>query len=145
VAETDVPFLISIHPQYVAAILAGAKTVECRKSTVGLYPGAHLFLYATAPLKAIQGEARVAEIYQGTPEEMWDRHQDKTCVRKDDFFAYYQSAKKAVLLGLSDVRKYARPIALDTLRGLQPGFAPPQTARRLTRAFSKVPDLGGLN
>lgn len=135
------PFLISIHPQYVQAILAGLKTVECRKSTIGLAPGDLLYLYATAPTKAILGTARVAALYKGKPSELWDEHQARTCVRKNDFDAYYAKSMSAVLIGLADVRPAAEPVPLSTLRELQAKFSPPQTARRLGPAFASLASL----
>lgn len=135
------PFLISIHPQYVRAILAGQKTVECRKSAIGLAPGALLYLYATAPVKAILGTARVTELYRGTPAELWDEHQARTCVRKEDFDIYYAQAATAVLIGLKDVCIAKAPIPLSTLKELQPRFSPPQTARRLGPAFAPLQDV----
>lgn len=138
------PFIISIHPKYVAAILSGAKTVECRKSTIGLAPGAMLYLYATHPVCAIQGQARVAHVYEGSAEEMWASHQEKTCVTEADFFKYYQTTKKAVLLALADVATFPTPVSLATLREFQPRFPPPQTARRLTAAFESIPRLAGV-
>lgn len=136
-----VPFLISIHPQYVSAILAGRKTVECRKSAIGLAPGALLYLYATAPVKAILGTARVTELYKGTPVELWGEHQAKTCVRKEDFDEYYAGASSAVLIGLTDVHSAPSPIPLSTLRVLQAKFSPPQTARRLGPAFASLHEI----
>jgi predicted transcriptional regulator len=132
------PFLISIHPQYVRAILAGSKTVECRKSAIGLAPGDLLYLYATAPVKAILGTARVAELYKGTPAQLWADHQARTCVKKEDFDAYYAHAKSAVLIGLTDVKTVATPVPLSTLRELQAKFSPPQTARRLGPMFASL-------
>jgi predicted transcriptional regulator len=131
-------FIISIHPCYVSAILAGAKTVECRKSTIGLAAGAHVFLYATAPVKAIQGEARITQVLTGSPQQLWTEHREKTCVTEEDFFAYYRDAKQAVLLALEEVVTFRQPVALATLRELQPGFSPPQTARRLGPAFDHL-------
>jgi predicted transcriptional regulator len=140
-SEPALPFIISIHPQYVFAILSGAKTVECRKSAIGLLPGAFLYLYATAPVKAIQGHAYVTQIHEGSPGEMWELHRDKAGVKEEDFFSYYRSASKAVLLALANVVTYRRPVELATLRTLQPGFSPPQTARRLGPAFASLPNL----
>ena len=136
------PFLISIHPQYVRAILAGTKTVECRKSRIGLRPGAHLFLYATAPEMAILGQADVVAIHEGSPAEMWEQHADKTCVREADFFRYYSESKRATLLALDNVEVFRHPVALAQLRVLEPRFSPPQTARRLSDAFNCIPQLG---
>lgn len=142
---TDLPFIISIHPQYVRAILSGRKTVECRKSSIGLYPGARLYLYATHPVRAIQGQAHVAGVCEGTPDEMWLAHRDKTCVTEDDFFSYYRDAKKATLIMLADVVTFPCPVTLATLRKFQPRFPPPQTARRLTPAFTRIPQLAGIS
>jgi predicted transcriptional regulator len=135
------PFLISIHPQYVRAILAGRKTVECRKSAIGLAPGDLLYLYATAPEKAILGTARVTELYKGPPAVLWAKHQARTCVRKEDFDAYYQQSESAVLIGLCDVRVAAVPVPLSALRALQAKFSPPQTARRLGPVFASLGDM----
>lgn len=123
--------LISIHPQYVAAILSGAKTVECRKSAIGLSVGDTLMLYATAPIKAVLGRARVKDLHRDTPQRLWDQFQHRTCVTEADFFAYYANAPTATLIALADVEQFANPVALSALREAQPGFSPPQTARRL--------------
>lgn len=142
--STALPFIISIHPQYVRAILSGQKTVECRKSSIGLAPGAQLYLYATHPVRAILGKARVSVLYEGTPAEMWNAHRDQACVTEADFFSYYRTAKKATLIALADVMTFPNPIPLATLREFQPKFPPPQTARRLTSAFSDIPTLAGI-
>ena len=124
--------LISIYPQYVNAILDGRKLVECRKSPIGLEPGDLLQLYATAPVKAILGQARVADVHRGTPEALWEQFEQHTCVTKDDYFAYYAGKAEATLLALTDVRRYCQPVALAGLREVEPRFSPPQTARRLS-------------
>ena len=124
-------FLISIHPKYVTAILSGAKTVECRKSAIGLSIGDTLMLYATAPVKAVLGRARVKDIHRDTPQRLWDQFAHRTCVTKEDFFAYYANAATATLIALSEVEQFAKPVLLSVLRDTQPGFSPPQTARRL--------------
>jgi predicted transcriptional regulator len=134
-------FILSIHPQYVTAILEGRKTVECRKSKIGLSVGTQVYLYATSPAKAITGQARVVAIHEGSPQAMWDAHQASACVLEEDFFAYYARADKAVLLALAEVETFPREVPLATLRALQPGFSPPQTARRLSAAFDSLPQL----
>lgn len=133
--------LLSIHPRHVANILAGTKTVECRKSAIGLSPGTRLYLYATAPTKAILGEARVAELLVGPPAALWAAHHGKTGVTEAEYFAYCQDAEQAVLLSLTEVARCSRPASLALLRELQPGFSPPQTARRLGPAFSGISEL----
>lgn len=127
--------IISIYPNYVNAILDGQKLVECRKTTLGLVRGDVLQLYATAPVKAILGQAQVLDVHRGTPEELWDQFEHRTCVRKDDYFAYYAGKKEAVLLALTDVRRYRNPVLLAELRGVESRFSPPQTARRLSDAL----------
>jgi len=127
--------IISIYPSYVNAILAGHKTMECRKSSIGLVKGDVLQLYATSPIKAILGQARVKDIHRGDPRELWDQFEHRTCVKEEDYFAYYANTDKAVLIALEDVQAYSRPIALSELRNVEPKFSPPQTARRLSEAL----------
>jgi predicted transcriptional regulator len=130
--------IISIYPQYVNAILDGQKLVECRKSALGLVRGDLLQLYATAPVKAILCQARVLDVHRGAPEELWEQFEHRTCVKKDDYFAYYAGKKEAVLLALTAVQRHAAPVLLDHLRGIEPRFSPPQTARRLSEALQAL-------
>lgn len=130
--------IISIYPNYVQAILEGQKRVECRKSALGLVRGDLLQLYATAPVKAILGQARVLEVHRGSPEELWDQFEHRTCVKKDDYFAYYAGKAEAVLLALGEVQRYSRPVRLHDLRDTEPKFSPPQTARRLSSALQAL-------
>jgi predicted transcriptional regulator len=130
--------LISIYPQYVSAILAGQKTVECRKSALGLSKGDLLQLYATAPVMAVLGQARVADVHRGTPEELWQQFQHRTGVREADYFGYYRGKKEAVLLRLTEVRRHPQPMTLAELRAADGRFSPPQTARRLAPALQAL-------
>lgn len=130
--------LISIYPQYVNAILAGQKTFECRKSALGLVPGDLLQLYATAPVMAVLGQALVADVHRGTPEELWQQFQHRTGVREADYFDYYRGKNEAVLLALTQVRRHAEPITLARLRAVDARFSPPQTARRLGAALDAL-------
>src|SRR4051794_32919901 len=46
--ETDA--IISIHPSYADAILAGEKTIELRRRIPNISQGARLWIYATRPI-----------------------------------------------------------------------------------------------
>lgn len=127
-------WLISIHPRHAEAILSGTKTVECRKSGLGLSAGDLLFVYSTAPAMAVGGVAEVAAVRSGAPEEMWEAFGGRTGVSREEFMAYYAGAAKAFVVELAGVRRLESPVGLARIRAAQPGFAPPQTARRLSGA-----------
>ena len=54
--------LISIRPTFVEQILTGTKTVELRRKKPQLRPGAAVYIYATAPVKAVVARAQLAGI-----------------------------------------------------------------------------------
>ena len=63
--------LLSVHPRFATAILAGSKTVEVRRQRVAAPPGTPVLLYATAPTMALVGMARIASVQVASPQEVW--------------------------------------------------------------------------
>lgn len=59
--------LLSVHPRFATAILAGTKTVEVRRQRVAAPSGIPVLLYATAPTMAIVGMARIASVQVASP------------------------------------------------------------------------------
>ena len=59
------PVIMAITPYFAELILSGKKTVEFRKAAC---PAQRLFIYATAPVKRIIGECRIAYGRQGSPD-----------------------------------------------------------------------------
>ena len=89
--------MLSAHPVYAAALVAGRKTVEFRKRR--LAPDiSRVLVYATAPLQHVIGEFEVAETTKGTPAEIWARFGSAGLIGEQDFHSYYGDRQTAVAL-----------------------------------------------
>lgn len=114
---------MAIHPEYAEAILDGRKQVEFRKrplaSDVTL-----VVVYATAPVKKIVGEFRVAGHTIAHPSKVWARLHSIGEIDRSAFDAYYADADRAVAIMVGAASRYRRPIGLAEL---SPAPPPPQS------------------
>jgi predicted transcriptional regulator len=129
--------IISIHPTYADAILAGKKTIELRRRIPELPSGTRLWIYATRPTGAVVGVATIQEVTRAHPATIWKRHRNGAGVDHASFKAYFNGAEKAVAILLAAVQR-VEPITIDQLREIREGFHPPQVLVRLTVAEAKA-------
>ncbi|GAA2357091.1 ASCH domain-containing protein [Streptomyces carpaticus] len=125
--------LLSVHPRFATAILAGSKTVEVRRQRVAAPPGTPVLLYATAPTMALVGMARIASIHVGSPREVWWEHRARTGISRREYDAYMVGATRASGLTLEDPVPFDEPVPLSALRSAGT-FHPPQSYRYLRSA-----------
>ncbi|MYW82387.1 Predicted transcriptional regulator, contains an HTH and PUA-like domains [Streptomyces sp. LaPpAH-199] len=123
--------LLSVHPRFATAILAGTKTVEVRRQRVAAPPGTPVLLYATTPTMAIVGLARIASVRVASPREVWTASRTKTGISRREYDAYMSGALQASGLSLEAPVAFEEPVPLSALRAAGP-FHPPQSYRYLT-------------
>lgn len=122
------PLLLSLRPRYAEAILTGAKTVELRRRSVNAPPGTPIILYASSPIMAIVGTARLREAQVLDLESAWQRHNRRLGLSRGEFDAYLDGSARAFVLILSQVQILDEPLSLSRLR--EDGrFQPPQSFR----------------
>ncbi|MBE1528967.1 putative transcriptional regulator [Sphingopyxis sp. OAS728] len=129
--SVDDELLISIRPSFANAIFNGSKTVEIRRRIPPIKLGARLWIYVTKPVGEVRGVARVSEIVEGTPDDVWRACGPRTGLVKPDFDNYLRGSTKAYGLILREV-EVGRPISMSALKELRAGFHPPQVITRLT-------------
>ncbi len=120
--------LLSVHPRFATAILAGSKTVEVRRQRVAAPPGIPVLLYATAPTMAVVGMARIASVHVASPKEVWSAHSAQTGITRREYDAYMSGATQASGLTLEDPVSLDEPVTLSALRSAG-AFHPPQSYR----------------
>ncbi|WP_244178835.1 ASCH domain-containing protein [Streptomyces rubellomurinus] len=128
--EPERAMLLSVHPRFATAILAGSKTVEVRRQRVAVPPGTPVVLYATAPTMALVGAALVAAVHVGSPREVWSAHRAQTGISRREFDEYMSGASQASGLTLTEPVTFEEPVPLSALRAAGP-FHPPQSYRYL--------------
>lgn len=125
-------YLISILPLYAHRILTGKKKMELRRY-FGLKPGSGsiFVIYASGSTRAIVGEFKAGEVYVGKPEEIARiALSGETGVFKSDL-KYIRGSKIAIGIEIKEVKVYKRPVKLEELRRIFPGFQPPLSFRRI--------------
>ncbi|MEU0242873.1 ASCH domain-containing protein [Streptomyces sp. NPDC006235] len=120
--------LLSVHPRFATAILAGSKTVEVRRQRVAVPPGTPVLLYATAPTMALVGMARIAAVHVASPKEVWSAHRAQTGITRREYDAYMSGATQASGLTLEAPVPFDEPVSLSALRATGT-FHPPQSYR----------------
>ncbi|MFE2295639.1 ASCH domain-containing protein [Streptomyces sp. NPDC059452] len=123
--------LLSVHPRFATAILAGTKTVEVRRQRVAAPPGTPVLLYATAPTMAIVGLARIASVRVASPREVWTASRTKAGISRREYDEYMSGAIQASGLSLEAPVAFQAPVPLSALRA-SGSFHPPQSYRYLT-------------
>jgi predicted transcriptional regulator len=132
VNDTERALLISVHPRFATAILEGTKTVELRRQRVAVPEGTPVVLYATSPVMALVGTARVSRVDSATPAAIWRRHRADSGINRDEYDAYMHGASQASALVLKSPQPLDRSVPLARLRA-GGTFHPPQSYRYITR------------
>jgi predicted transcriptional regulator len=143
--------IISIHPNYADAILAGTKTVELRRRIPKLPSGTRLWIYATRPTGAVIGVVNIQDVARAHPSAIWRDHRHSVGVDHASFDAYFSGTQEAVAILLAAARR-VKPITIDQLRKVRSRFHPPQVLTRLTESEAKIllklagiPNLGEIS
>jgi predicted transcriptional regulator len=123
--------VLSLRPRFADSILDGHKSVELRRQRVSPSLGTPVLLYASAPVMAVVGTARVAEVHVDEPDCMWRQFHMDLGLKREEFEQYVAGATRASALRLTDIDRLWAPVSLAHLRHAQP-FNPPQSYRYLT-------------
>lgn len=123
--------LLSIHPRFADAILAGTKTVELRRRVPRVAKGDQVLVYSTMPVAAVIGLFTVEQVVESQLEPLWRRTRTIAAVTRDEFNSYFVGLEMGVGIWVGSVKSFRTPIPLWTLRQLWPGFHPPQGFRYL--------------
>jgi len=131
VTSRDRALLVSLRPRFAHAILHGGKSVELRRQRVAAQPGATLVLYASAPVKAVVGTARLERVDVNTHDHVWTEHRHRLGLSRDEYDDYLQGSQIASALVLTDVWPLSDPLTLAMLRE-DDQFQPPQSYRYIS-------------
>ena len=123
--------IISIHPGYAEAILAGEKTVELRRRVPALLYGSRLWIYATRPTAAVVGFVTIQGVNKADPITIWRQYRHNAGIDLAAFQTYFAGTHEAVAIVLAAAKRVG-PITMEQLKTVRDSFHPPQTVIRLT-------------
>jgi predicted transcriptional regulator len=126
--------LLSIKPGYAAAIFAGQKRVEFRRSRLAS-DIEFAIVYATQPVGHVIGWFRIAGIAEGTPDGLWRRFRKDGAIRRRDYFSYFEGAERAYAIEIVDPIAAGKPLLLDSLSA---GLRAPQSFQYLEAPLAEA-------
>jgi len=133
VNQQESALLLSVRPHFAESIMNGSKVAEIRRQRPNITIGTPVIIYATLPVAAVVGYARLSEIHCGHPDEMWSSYQTFMGVTRQEFDKYLTGVTTSYILMLADVQRLERPLTLSQMRAIS-GFHPPRSYRYIDRA-----------
>ena len=104
--------LLSINPVHVQSILNGTKHFEYRKSRCKRDVD-QVIIYATYPIKQVVATAKVDDILEGEPDDVWEQTKSFSGIKRDFYSKYYEGRERAVAYKLSHVEKLNPPKSIS--------------------------------
>ncbi len=123
------PLIISLKPYYADMLFEGLKKVELRRRIASHISNRDVFIYVSSPVRELRGGFRVGQVWEGSPEEVWNIVADLPTINRREFDAYFQGQAIAYALEVTNVWEYENPVALSLLRDLFDDFVVPQSWR----------------
>lgn len=130
--EHDRALLLSVRPRFADSILDGTKAAEIRRQRPAVRPGTLVIIYATKPVGAIVGTARISNMAHGSPDDIWKRYQAESGISRTEFDNYLIGAAAAYVLLLDSVQRLEPFLTLEQIRAATT-FQPPQGYRYINR------------
>lgn len=107
---THPDIVISIRPEYADKIKKKEKKIEIRRKFNKKWKGAYAMLYASGNHKQFFGEAKIYDVIEDSPDEIWRNYHSEIGVEKSDFDKYCIGTDKICALILSEVEIYKAAI-----------------------------------
>ena len=123
------PLIISLKPCYADMVFKGLKKVEFRRRIASQISNRDVFIYVSSPVREMRGGFRVGQVWEGSPDEVWNIVAELATVNRRDFDAYFQGQAVAYALEVTNVWEYQSPVGLSWLRDRFDDFVVPQSRR----------------
>ena len=124
---------MSIRPQYSQAIFKGLKKYELRKlsGSKPIIEGSIIIVYSSGKVKKIIGEFRAGRVIIDTPERLWPIISRPGTGIGRDAYLYIRGARRAMAIEVENPILYQRPVSLEEIRRIIPGWMPPFSYKRI--------------
>jgi len=124
--------LLSVKPMYAEAIVLGRKKYEVRRSIFKRRDIDRVYIYSTSPVNKIIGSFEVGEIFEDSPQKIWDVCYKHVWMSKSDFFRYFEGSPKAFAIKI--INAYSFASLIDPYSVIY-DFRPPQSFCYIPKNF----------
>lgn len=123
--------LLSLRPEFAAAILSGHKRYEFRRTIFRRRGVTAALLYSNSSERRVVGAFEIGRVYEATPERLWEKYRHVAGIDESAFFAYFEGVNRGYAIGISRVHRFTPPV--DPYAALE-DFVAPQSFYYLTLA-----------
>lgn len=110
--------VMALNPGPLGKIFSGEKTVEIRTRFSDRWEGQRISLYATKPVGALAGEARIGRVIKGSPERIWELFGHLVGSSRGEYEKYVNGCEEIFAITLQSVKEYKHNILLSQLSHL---------------------------
>ena len=110
--------VLAVHPAPLEKIFSRMKSVEVRTKFSRKWESKRVSLYATQPVSALVGEARIGRVLTGSPDYLWELLGHKMGCTRMEYEAYTKGHETVFAITLEDVKQYSDSIPLAQLSHL---------------------------
>lgn len=123
--------VMSLRPEFAAAILEQKKTIELRRKFSKKYEGATIIFYITHPVQQFMFTARISHVDHAPKKQLWMKYQGQCHISQQAFSAYFSGTSFGYAIHLTDVRLVPKQLRLEHAKKACPALRPPQSFQRL--------------
>jgi len=123
------PLIISLKPCYADLVFEGLKKVELRRRIASQLSDRDVFIYVTSPVRELRGGFRVGQVWEGSPDDVWNSVAELATLDRQEFDAYFEGQTVAYALEVTNLWEYQNPVGLTLLRARFNDFVVPQSWR----------------
>ncbi len=116
--------LLSIKPNFAAAIFSGKKQFEFRRAIFKNTNVKKVYVYASKPIGLVIGEFEIDKIIAADPESLWKTTKKASGISKEYFDEYFEGSEVAYALKVNTVQAYEVPVTLMDMFNIK---RPPQS------------------
>ena len=125
--DPDRMVVLSLKPRFAEAILAGAKTVEVRRTEPKIVVPTRALLYAASPARALLGTCIITSVRSTDLAALWREHGSDAALSHEEFLRYFEGVEVGTALTLTEPRRFSRRVPLQDMRAKPESFRPPQS------------------
>src|SRR5205814_3942055 len=104
--QMGIPLLLSIRPEFAAAIFSGRKRIEIRRRFSHRWKGSRAAVLATRPQGALMGEVTISSVRQAAPHVIWEHFSHHIGCSREQFDTHCAGASEIFAMELDEVTPY---------------------------------------
>ena len=112
--------LLSIRPEFANKIFGGNKNFEYRKVIFRRREITTVVVYASAPIRRVIGEFKVAGIHESSPKALWGLTSDFSGISEDQYWKYFRGRTRAYAIEIGERLLYPSPRSIEDEYGVRP-------------------------